>query len=226
MYNFGQFRKTQLDSYSTPMTMELGYQQNRSADGITAFQDACGNLSGDNILDSQNSYYLRFGVQRRSDSEQKFQLKLRNTSVEEDNEQLIQEFTLSRGSGTTYFEVLISPNATYDQIFWELQRKVIDYQIENPDDTPGRKMVITVNNGYFTKLINVVNVLRSTYPNLGYLSKIGVQGPPSLLMCINREPIRIGNSGIYEINNGIIHITSISFVPQSTSDYFIMDFEY
>ena len=208
------------------MTMELGYQQNKSADGITAFQDACGNLSGDNILDSQNSYYLRFGVQHRSDSEQKFQLKLRNTSVEEDNEQLIQEFTLYRGSGTSYFEVLISPNATYDQIFWELQRKVIDYQIENPDGTPGRKMVITVNNGYFTKLVNVVNVLRSTYPNLGYLSKIGVQGPPSLLMCINREPIRIGNSGIYEINNGIIHITSISFVPQSTSDYFIMDFEY
>ena len=208
------------------MTMELGYQQNKSADGITAFQDACGNLSGDNILDSQNSYYLRFGVQNRSDSEQRFQLKLRNTSVEEDNEQLIQEFTLYRGSGTSYFEVLISPNATYDQIFWELQRKVIDYQIENPDGTPGRKMVITVNNGYFTKLVNVVNVLRSTYPNLGYLSKIGVQGPPSLLMCINREPIRIGNSGIYEINNGIIHITSISFVPQSTSDYFIMDFEY
>jgi len=88
-------------------------------------------------------------------------------------------------------------------------------------------MAVKVNNGDFTKLVNVVNVLRSTYPNLGYLSKIGVQGPPSLLMCINREPIRIGNSGIYEINNGIIHITSISFVvPQYTSDYFIMDFEY
>ena len=54
-------------------------------------------------------------------------------------------------------------------------------------------------------------------------------------MCINREPIRIGRSGIYELNNGI-DITSISFVPKfvpknnssgsNVLDYFIMDFEY
>jgi len=49
-------------------------------------------------------------------------------------------------------------------------------------------------------------------------------------MCINREQIRLGRTGIYEINNGI-DITSISFVPkgsndQNNLDYFIMDFEY
>lgn len=50
-------------------------------------------------------------------------------------------------------------------------------------------------------------------------------------MCINREQIRLGKRGIYEINNGI-NITSISFVPKVSTlasgelDYFIMDFEY
>jgi hypothetical protein len=79
----------------------------------------------------------------------------------------------------------------------------------------------------FSKLINVLDVLRrSSYPNLRYFNKIGVQGSKNLMMCINREPIRIGSSGIYEINNDIIQINSMSFVPRSSSDYFIMDFEY
>lgn len=43
-------------------------------------------------------------------------------------------------------------------------------------------------------------------------------------MCINGEQIRIGKSGIYEINNGI-NITFISFIPKE-SDYFIFDYEY
>jgi hypothetical protein len=51
-------------------------------------------------------------------------------------------------------------------------------------------------------------------------------------MCINGEQIRIGKTGIYEINHDDIKITSISFVPKvinSTTnelEYFIMDFEY
>ena len=45
-----------------------------------------------------------------------------------------------------------------------------------------------------------------------------------MLMCINREQIRIGKNGIYEINNGV-EIKSIGFVP-ADNDYFIMDYEY
>ena len=83
----------------------------------------------------------------------------------------------------------------------------------------------------YTRLTNVLTFLKSSYNDLEYLTKIGIQGPPSLLMCINREQIRIGKTGIYEINNGI-NITSISFVPKTSTlssdglDYFIMDFEY
>jgi len=85
-------------------------------------------------------------------------------------------------------------------------------------------MVDTNNNHYervmnieiksFTRLIDVIATLKNTYSNLAYLTKIGIQGPPSMLMCINGEEIRIGKSGIYEINNDIIKITSISFVPK------------
>jgi hypothetical protein len=83
-----------------------------------------------------------------------------------------------------------------------------------------------VNN--YTQLIDVLNFLKIAYSDLKYLTKIGVQGPPALLMCIDGEQIRVGKSGIYELNSNI-NITSISFVPKNTSnglDYFIMDFEY
>ena len=230
MYQIGQFRRPQLNSYSTPLDMKLSRQE---MEGVTGgnilFYNACGNLSGDNIMNSQNCYYLRFGINQREDSEQTFYLKLRNTSETEDNEQLINEFKVARGTGIIYFEVILSPNATYNQILWELQRTALDYRMINTDDTYGRVMSIV--DYTYTRLVDVLTFLKSTYPNLEYFTKIGIQGPPSLLMCINREQIRIGKTGIYEINNGI-NITSISFVPKTSIlssdglDYFIMDFEY
>lgn len=230
MYHIGQFRRPQLDSYSTPLSMELGRQQTKDTlSGDILFYNACGNLSGDNVMNSQNCYYLRFGVKQRSDSEQAFYLKIRNVSETEDNEQLIDEFKVARGTGTVYFEVILSPNATYDQVLWELRRTTLDYNMLNADDTAGR--VINIVDYTYTKLIDVLTTLKSTYTGMEYLTKIGIQGPPSLLMCINREQIRIGKTGIYEINNGI-NITSISFVPKTSTlssdglDYFIMDFEY
>ena len=230
MYHIGQFRRPQLDSYSTPLSMELGRQQTeRASSGDILFYNACGNLSGDNVMNSQNCYYLRFGVKQREDSEQVFYLKIRNASETEDNEQLIDEFKVTRGTGTVYFEVILSPNATYNQVLWELQRTALDYRMLNADGTYGR--VMNVVDYTYTRLIDVLTTLKSTYTGMEYLTKIGIQGPPSLLMCINREQIRIGKTGIYEINNGI-NITSISFVPKTSTlssdglDYFIMDFEY
>lgn len=229
-YNIGQFRRPQLGSYSTPLSMELGRQQ---IEGVSSadilFYNACGNLSGDNIMNSRNCYYLRFGVKQRKDSEQVFYLKIRNVSETEDNEQLIDKFKVASGTGTVYFEAILSPNATYNQVLWELQRTALDYNMLNADGTSGR--VMDVVDYTYTRLIDVLATLKSTYPDMRYLTKIGIQGPPSLLMCINREQIRIGKTGIYEINNGI-KITSISFVPKTSTlssdglDYFIMDFEY
>ena len=226
MYNIGQFRRSQLDSYSIPLNMELSRQQ---TEGVTSQDILFYNACGDNIMNNQNCYYLRFGVKQRSDSEQAFYLKIRNISETEDNEQLIDEFKVARGTGIVYFEVILSPNATYNQVLWELQRTALDYRMLNADDTYGR--VMNVVDYTYTRLIDVLTTLKSTYTGMEYLTKIGIQGPPSLLMCINREQIRIGKTGIYEINNGI-NITSISFVPKTSTlssdglDYFIMDFEY
>lgn len=229
-YNIGQFRCPQLNSYFTPLEMDFGYQEttNVTSNDIT-FYNICGNLSGENIVNNQNCYYLRFGIKQRNDSEQIFYLKLKNTSEIEDNEQLIEEYKVSQGTGTVYFEVIISPNSTYDQILWELQRTAFDYKMINSSGLSGR--IINITDCTFAKIIDVLTTLKSTYPGLEHLVKVGIQGPPSLLMCINREQIRLGKAGIYEINNGI-NVVSMGFIPKSSSEssngleYFIMDFEY
>ena len=225
MYQFGQFRKSQMDSFSIPLQVNISQQPTETTSGLDmVFYNICGNLTNDNILNNQNSYYLQFKVKQKIDSEQKFYLKLKNSQVEEDNEQLINTFVVPTGNSTLYFEVVFTPNAIYNQIIWELQRTFLDYQIEH-----GRIMEIEIIK--FTKLINVLTFLKQNYSNLTYLTKIGIQGPPSMLMCINGEQIRIGRNGIYEINNEAIKITSVSFIPKESAlsnkqDYFIMDFEY
>ena len=225
-FNFGQFRSSQINSYSTNLTMELATEQSESIAGneVVSFYNKYGILSGNNIVNNLNCYYLNFTVKRRSDSEQRFYLKLQNANSTEDNEQLIDEFKVSKGNGTETLDIIISPNATYDRFVWELQRTALDYRMLNADGTYGRIMDVSINT--YSQLIDVITEkLKSDYSNLESLKKIGIQGPPSLLMCINREQIRIGHNGIYEINNGI-NINSISFVPKNTTDYFIMDFEY
>ncbi len=229
MYRIGQFRRPQFNSYSTPLTITMGEQVLEGGD--LAFKNPYGELS--EILDNQNHYCIRFGVAKRKDSEQVFYLKLRNSSETEDNEQIIDEFKVGSGesSNIVYFEAIISPNSNYNQVIWELRRTTLDYTTMTGSD-PGRKMIIQ--DCVFTKLNDVLTYLKqsSTYEGLQYLTKIGVQGPPSLLMCINGEQIRIGKTGIYEINHDDIKITSISFVPKiidpitNELEYFIMDFEY
>ena len=229
-YKLGQFRRPQISSYSTQLTAAIGKQAtDASTGGDVVFYNACGNLTGRNVVNSQNCYYLRFGVRQRNDDQQVFYLKLHNVTETEDNEQLIEQYKVSRGTGTVYFEIVLAPNATYNQILFELQRTALDYRMVNVDGTYGRTMNVVFDR--FERFVDVVAWLKTQYPGLEYLTKIGVQGPPSLLMCINKEQIRIGKSGIYQLNNNI-NVTSISFMPQKSTlsedglDYFIMDFEY
>ena len=237
MYRFGQFRRTQLENYFNELQFTLGQRDTDAVSTIEiTFKNACINLSDDNVLRNQNYYYLKFSVKRLESSQQKFYLKLYNTQdLESDEIYTVDEFNVEKGLGFKTFEVILAPNRTYNQIVWDLQRTIDDYSIEE-DGQPGR--IMTVDKIFYSKLVNVIDTLKSKYSNLTHLTKIGIQSPPSLLMCINGEQIRVGKSGIYEINNENIRISFIGFVPSDLipsdnsenldikRDYFIMDFEY
>lgn len=222
MGKIGQFRSSQLSSYSDALTASMNRIETASdnVEGVV-FRNLCGQLSGTNIVNSDNCYYLKFWIQQRSDSTQTFSVKLLNSTLSEDNKQTIGKFTTPTGTSTTYYELIFQPNATYDAIIFELQRTAFDYQFTNVDSTSGRIMEGSITN--LEKLVNVVNFLKNKYDGLEYLKKIGIQGPVALMFCLNGEQIRIGKNKIYEIHNDY-KINFIGFVPNE--NYFIMDFEY
>lgn len=228
-YNIGQLRRNQISSYSTA----LSYRQDliRNENSIIDFYDQCMYLSGANVVSSIYSYYLKFEVTQLPEVTQEFSIRLQSDEVTVDNIQSIRSFVVKQGLGTTTFELIFTPNSNYNQIVFELKRLALDFYIDNGDGTSGRIMKIKILQ--FDRVINVISsYLAKNYPGMTSLKKIGIQGPPGLLFCIDGEEIRIGRSGIYELYNEDISISYMGFIikdslfTQDGKDFFIMDFKY
>lgn len=228
-YNIGQLRRNQINSYSTA----LSYRQDliRNENSIIDFYDQCMYLSGANIVSSIYSYYLKFEVTQLPEVIQEFSIKLQSDEVIVDNIQNIRSFVVKQGLETTTFELIFTPNSNYNQIVFELKRMALDFYTDNGDGTSGRIMKIKILQ--FDRVINVISsYLAKNFPGMTSLKKIGIQGPPGLLFCIDGEEIRIGRSGIYELYNEDITISNIGFIikdslfTQDGKDFFIMDFKY
>ena len=232
-YKFGQFRKSQLNSYLTPLNYTLNdLRVESSLSKGVIFIDKGIDLQGTNILQAltnerkQRSYYLRFKIFKQN-TVQKITVRLVNTNKIQDNVQTIEDIEIPIGENNDYciFELILSPNDnhTYNQIYFELNRELIDYNTLNQDGTYGRKINIVIDR--LDEIYNVINYLNVSIENKGVLKQIGIQGPPGLLMSINGEAIRVGRSGLYEINNGI-KTTFIGFIVEANEKYFILDYQY
>lgn len=233
-YKFGQFRRGQIDNYLTALTYDLSsIKEESTLSKEVVFVEKVINLSGNNILQSVDStglkkrnYYIRFKIYKQWDTAQKITVKLINTEKISDNVQTLDTIDISKGQEEDYatFEMIIAPNANYNQIKFELNRIVEDYNIVNSDGTYGRIVLAEVE--VLSEVYNVVDFLNPAIENKGTLKQIGIQSQPGLLMCIDGEEIRVGRSGIYEINNGI-SIKFIGFiVAPNDNKYFILDYQY
>lgn len=229
-YNIGQLRSTSIENFITPVTLgaptEFERSSNISGDG-TIFKDIEIQVSGK--LLNQNNYYFYFQIKKRLDSQQNVILKLRKnqSQLSQASYQTIKTVSLDNdNSDYIRFQALISPNADYDYIILELDRVLIDYQKNEVSSTSTAKgRILQVGELSLFKIQNLVSgYLNQTYPTLKSLTKVGIQGRSGLLMCINGEQIRIGKSGVYEINNGM-KINSLGFIP-TQNDFFLVDFEY
>lgn len=228
-YNIGQLRRNQIDSYSAALSYQQGLIRNENS--IIDFYDQCMYLSGANIVSSIYSYYLKFEVTQLPEVTQEFSIKLQSDEVTVDNIQNVRSFVVKQGIDKTTFELIFTPNSNYNQIVFELKRLALDFYTDNGDGTSGRIMNIKILQ--FDRVINVISsYLAKNFPGMTSLKKIGIQGPPGLLFCIDGEEIRIGRSGIYELYNEDITISYIGFIikdslfTQDGKDFFIMDFKY
>ena len=231
MYKFGQFRKSQLSSYLIPLEYTLNdvAVQSSLSRGVTFIDRGIDLDNALQALDSsgkQKSYYIRFKIYKQT-TKQFITVRLVNTEKTSDNVQTIENLEIDAGNTNDYsiFELVLSPNDnhTYNQIYFELNRELIDYNTLNTDGTYGRKIILTIDN--LSEIYNVINFLQTSIENKGVLKQIGVQGPPGLLMSINGEAIRVGRSGLYEINNGI-NTSFIGFIIEDDEKYFILDYQY
>lgn len=224
-YKIGQFRRDQISSYDTGLNFTKIKVETAVEGSInTTFIDTAISMVGQNVLENGKNYYLNFTVKRRLDSPQIFAVKLKNSDSLDGVVQTAGTVTVQAGEETLYdsFEMIISPNGTFNQIVFELSRESLDYMTQNPDGTGGRLTQIEVDR--YSSLRNIINDINAS-TGAEKLLKIGVQGVPGQLMCINGEGIRIGRTGIYEINNGFI-VEFISFILTDNDNFFIMDYQY
>ena len=226
-YNFGQFRRKHIDSYLTPIDFNVALEQKEStlSQGVI-FNETVIKL--DNPLGfidengKQKCYYLKFKIFKKMKSNQIITLVLKN----ETTIQKIKTISLGAGLADDYvtFEAIIAPKTSYDTIYFELDRTSEDFNQINEDGTYGRIVGVEVDT--LANIYNIINYLNPVIEGKGKLKQIGVQGPSGMLMCINGEEIRIGRTGIYEINYGIT-IHSVGFIVEpNDGKNFILDYQY
>ncbi len=110
-------------------------------------------------------------------------------------------------------ELVFTPYRTCQVLVFQLRRVAYDYNTEP----------------------RIIELLESDTPDIARVNKnilsrqalkIGVQSRPGTLVIINDEPMRIGKSGVLEINNGIT-VYSVGFAaPNKNIDDFILDYIY
>lgn len=115
-------------------------------------------------------------------------------------------------------ELVFTPYQNATCLVLQLRRVAYDYTI-----TPRQISVVEqeVSSSEKRDVAIVNNILPKDIVN-----KIGIQTRPGSLVVINKEQMRVGKSGVLEINNGI-PITSVSMVaPNNSINDFILDYTY
>lgn len=219
-YQIGQLRRNNISSYGTSLTYSVidVTTQVEILNNII-LTDKAMQLTGNGITSSKKYYYLNFSIAQISTKDQTVKVYLNKTSSNTDSTQQIKTCKIPKGSSSVSFEIIFAPNSEYNQIIFALQRDSEDY-LSNPI----REISLTINS--YQEIYNVLSTI-----GVDSIKKIGVQGPPGLLMCINGEEIRVGRSGIYEMVEDV-DVTFIGFIIKDSiqtpdkKDYFILDYQY
>ena len=249
-YKIGQLRKPDMTSGNiapfdsmtdNSVATTDGLSPNSYGVGPSDFKDIriiCNN-SGSQITFSKNSVYmLRFKVRKIFGSQGdygtiKFKVLLKagnslQTQASHPPEEIGSGEVLKAldGTGQTEeycsFEYVFSPTQnTFDTIILRVDRlgtevlnSVRDWMIQ----------LTGVNLKNFSLLsFGTLNNLKTTTSNW---LKLGFQSRPGTLIVVNKEPIRVGRGGIYELDKTSISSFSIAEVDTASISPFLLDYLY
>ena len=152
----------------------------------------------------------------------------------------------------TFFETVFTPTQDFTHLIFKVARRTYDAftpNMESETEPGGRKWLtgdITDPEGQerttatgekikvradATKIIYSGTecdfcLLNNIIPNGTTWKKFGFQSRPGTFIVVNGEPIRVGRSGIYEINNGTKIKSFMIAAPGRNIDAFLLDYLY
>lgn len=154
----------------------------------------------------------------------------------------------------TFFETVFTPTQDFSQLVFKVARRTYDAftpDIEDETAAGGRKWLTgdvtadppgwenrTTATGDTIKVRAVEPkiiysgddcdfcLLNNIIPSGTTWKKFGFQSRPGTLIVVNGEPIRVGRSGIYEINNGTKIKSFMIAAPGHNIDAFLLDYLY
>lgn len=239
-YQFGQARRSTFNNFVSDLSIDDDEVKYLITESILIpetvfFKDSKITLSGDNILQPTNesgssikSYYIKIKFYKQSESDQTITIKLVSSNKQEDNEQIVETINISKGPEDEYviYETVLKPNQDYNEIQFILARKIEeDYLVPSGsiDGYPiyGREMDIEIEK--LQEINNLITALNVS--STGKLKQIGVQSAPGFLMSIDGEPVRVGRTGMYEINYGV-SISYLGFIINDDKTQFLLDYQY
>lgn len=241
MYKFGQIRRNQIETFLTPMQYETVLEeQTSSLSEAVIFNELmlnCALANVDSTKTKKRNYFLRIKFYRDPHEDQLVTVILqKQDGTIEDRTQNLGTLKIEKRDSEVApleyatFDIVIPPNAEYNQIWFKLNRTLTDYNVVNVDDETNKETngrILRAEIVLFAEINNVIDVLNPAIENKGRLKQIGVQSAPGLQMCIDGEQIRVGRSGIYEINNGV-NVQFLGFIiePDNDGKYFLLDYQY
>jgi len=223
-YVLNQFNQPVVDKSDTSSSVNQTYmtqltggtprrKESASDSGVgnvseSLFYDECVQLASPLVEGA--SYYFHCKIKRLL-SDQVFYIYLinYNSTEEKPSTQYLKTITVSGGDVADWvdFELIFSPLLNFDCILFQLQRTIEDYRIAT------RYPYIC-----YEELSRINNIITSKTSAKSGLFKIGVQSRPGLMMCLNKEEIHVGRSGVYEVNNGIVVVDFFSVAAAATEN--------
>ena len=210
--------------------------------GDLLFRDWAISLNGSNTFQYENNYYVKLKIKNQkekiqnsdgtqsyvNETQRTFTISLGNDTT--GTEQFLKSITLpvEEEAKVANIELIFTPNITFSKIIIRMDRNAIDFglsYIENNITYTGRKFILGENEESDSEDFKIYSIINKKPESVKSFNKIGVQGPPGLLMCINGQEIRVGPSGIYETRNGY-KINFIGFIVKDNRDNFILDYQY
>lgn len=215
----GQIRKTNEQTYcdNTGIEFDVSPMPTILIDEIaeTAFVY-------DNEFKQGKSYYFTGTLKNSNSSDIKVSVILYKGKDDLSRYQVVKKDIAVAARGGTNIELPFSPIADCSVIAFVIKRTSMD----NP--TPRDNVVIS--NG-------ICGITQNLLPQDTIALRIGLQAKPNTLFIVNNEPIRLGKSGLFEINNGVkiasVGVVAPGCIPKNNNDtpgdaveFFLIDYTY